>query len=65
MSIRLNGENAALAAPETVAALVERWGYEGRFAVAVNGTLVPRGTYGETLVKPGDEVEIVAPMRGG
>ena len=65
MSIRLNGETAALDGPETVATLVERWGYEGRFAVAVNGTLVPRGAYGDALVKPGDDVEIVAPMRGG
>jgi sulfur carrier protein len=65
MTIRLNGEATPLDAPETIAALVERLGYSGKFAVALNGELVPQRTYGAAIVRPGDEVEIVAPMRGG
>lgn len=65
MTIRLNGAPTPLDAPETVSALVERLGYIGKFAVALNGELVPQRTYDATLVRPGDEVEVVAPMRGG
>lgn len=65
MSICVNGEETPLETPESVASLVSRWGYEGRFAVALNGALVPRATYDQTLVRPGDDIEIVAPMRGG
>ncbi len=63
--ITLNGENVPLDAPAAVSDLVERWGYDGRIAVAVNGTIVPKSKHGETTVAPGDAVEIVAPMKGG
>lgn len=63
--ITLNGETVELPAPAALAELVARWGYDGRIAAAVNGTVVPRSRHAETTVHPGDSVEIVAPMKGG
>jgi sulfur carrier protein len=34
-------------------------------AVAVNGEVVPRSTWGSTPVTPGDDVEIVTAAAGG
>ena len=35
------------------------------FAVAVNTTFVPRGSYALQTLQPGDRVEIIAPVTGG
>lgn len=34
-------------------------------AVAINDRIVPRAKHGETVVNPGDRVEIVQPVGGG
>jgi sulfur carrier protein len=34
-------------------------------AVALNGSVVPRSAWSETLLKPGDNIEIVRAMQGG
>jgi sulfur carrier protein len=34
-------------------------------AVARNGRVVPRASWGDTLVAPGDRIEIVQPLAGG
>jgi len=34
-------------------------------AVALNGAVVPRGAWTETLLRPGDRVEIVRARQGG
>ena len=33
--------------------------------VALNGSVVPRSAWSETLLKPGDNIEIVRAMQGG
>lgn len=63
--ITLNGAASELDTPETLSALMARLGYHGRVAVAVNGTVVPKSQHDVTTVNPGDEVEVVAPMKGG
>ena len=66
MRIRLNGEPHDLAAPLTVAALLERLGIDARrVAVEHNLTVVRRADYGTTLVGDEDEVEIVNFVGGG
>lgn len=35
------------------------------FAVAVNTQFVPRSTYGSTLLKDGDRIEVISPVTGG
>jgi sulfur carrier protein len=66
-TIRVNGRNEALAFG-TIAELLASKGVEshGRgIAVAVNGQVVPRGSWSDTTLGPGDSVEIVHAMKGG
>lgn len=65
MSITVNGEAHEHAAT-TIAELLEHLGYQaGSVAIACNEAFVPRASYAETAVQPGDRIEIVAPMQGG
>jgi sulfur carrier protein len=66
-NIRVNGEEKALDVA-TVTELLEAESVDlaARFvAVAVNGTVIPRGRWNEQAVKPGDDIEIVRPAPGG
>jgi len=66
-TIRVNGSDRPLRSP-TLAALLSDMDISGEarfFAVALNGAVVPRACWATTSVRPGDEVEIVRPTRGG
>ncbi len=67
IAIRLNGENQQIEA-ETVVALLAVLGVDPArrgVAVAIDGEVVPRGSWPVTALKPGAEVEIVRPLQGG
>ena len=66
-TIRLNGETEQLSVgtiAELVAAKSDMPAGRG-LAVALNGTLVRRADWANTLLKAGDAVEIVRAMQGG
>ena len=66
-TITLNGENVPMTSPDIRALLAEK-GIEsdrGGVAVAVNGAVVPRMEWGQTPIKPNDQIEIVHIVRGG
>ncbi len=65
MHICLNGEARALEPDTTVALLVASLGLQGRFAVEVNGAIVPRSSFSEYHLESGDSVEIVRAIGGG
>lgn len=66
IQFRLNGEPAALPLATTVATLLGERGLRGdRVAVEVNGAIVPRSSYAQHLIEPGDVVEIVSFVGGG
>ena len=66
IELTINGERERLDAALSVAQLLERRGLAGkRVAVERNGEIVPRGRHGETLVAPGDHIEIVVAVGGG
>ncbi len=66
MTIRLNGEDFELAEPVTVHALLARLDIDPRrVAVEHNLVVVRRTTYRSTVVRGGDEVEIVNFVGGG
>ena len=66
LSLKINGEARSLAAPATVAALLDEMGLTGkRLAVERNGEIVPRGLHGSTLLADGDALEIVVAVGGG
>ncbi|MGR7024661.1 sulfur carrier protein ThiS [Geodermatophilus sp. URMC 62] len=66
MELTVNGAPAELADGATVADLVaQRAPGHDRVAVARNGDVVPRSSWAQTALAPGDAVEVLAPTAGG
>ena len=66
MIIQLNGKRFETRDDESVAGLVERLGLRpGMVAVEVNEEVVTRDRRGATLLREGDQVELVTIMGGG
>jgi thiamine biosynthesis protein ThiS len=66
LAVTLNGEGLRLAAPATVASLLEQIGLDRRkVAVERNEAIVPRGRYAETWLRDGDCLEVVHFIGGG
>ena len=66
MKIRLNGEPVELAGPLTVTALLARYAIDPqRVAVEHNLTVIKRVAFDKTMVREGDEVEVVNFVGGG
>jgi len=67
-TIRVNGENEPLGEQRTLDALLaEKTADTAQrgIAVALNGSVVPRAAWGETVLRAGDSVEIVRARQGG
>jgi sulfur carrier protein len=67
-TIRVNGENEPLGAQRTLDALLAEKTADiaqRGVAVALNGAVVPRAAWRETLLRAGDSVEIVRARQGG
>ncbi len=66
-TIRVNGESEPLAAATLDALLAEKAvdTMQRGIAVALNGSVVPRASWRDTALKPGDSVEIVRARQGG
>lgn len=66
ITLTLNGQKMTLSHPMSLQQALNLWGYqEMSFAVACNGDFVPRGSYLHMMIKPQDDIEIVAPIQGG
>lgn len=65
MEILLNGERHEVAASLSLAQLLEMLGVRGRFAVEVNGDIMPRSRFAEYHLRADDAVEIVKAIGGG
>lgn len=64
--IRVNGDVFSVEQGTTVLALVGRFGRDPRtVAVELNGRILPRDRFGETVLDGGDRVEIVHFVQGG
>jgi sulfur carrier protein len=65
MRLVVNGVEQEIAA-DTLAAALLRLDYgDAKVATALNGEFVPARKRGETALRDGDRVEIVAPRQGG
>ena len=66
LQITLNGEALDLPGPVSVSELLSRLGIDARrVAVEHNLIVVKRGAFDETIVREGDQVEIVNFVGGG
>jgi len=62
---KINGKTEALAGLN-IAEIVEKFGYnKARVAVELNGMIVPKAKYAETVVKENDTLEVVSFVGGG
>ncbi|MDR3469954.1 MAG: sulfur carrier protein ThiS [Xanthobacteraceae bacterium] len=65
MYVIVNGEQRQTTATR-VDALLGELDYQGsHLAVAVNYDVVPRARWAETVLKDGDQIEILTPRQGG
>ena len=63
--VNINGEEFNIAG-KTVAEYLRATNYDPkRIAVERNGDIVPKAQYGETVLKDGDNVEVVSFVGGG
>ena len=65
LHVTLNGEKRELPAATSIADLIALLDVRGRYAVEVNGEIVPRSSHGEHRLGDGDRVEVVAAIGGG
>ena len=66
VQVKLNGESRHLPAGSTVAyAVAALTAAATGVAVAVNGDIVPRGSWAAKLLCDGDQVEVVTAVQGG
>lgn len=65
MEIILNGEKAEAPEGETAAMLIQRLKLAGPVAALVNGEVIHREKLASTIIKPGDQVELLRMMGGG
>jgi sulfur carrier protein len=65
-SITLNGDSYPLSSDTPLTVLLERLNMRrGRVAVEINREIVPKANYDATVVKAGDQVEIINFVGGG
>lgn len=65
MRVTVNGESRDISSA-SVDALLGELDYEGtHFAIALNYDVVPKSRWTETMLKTGDEIEIITPRQGG
>ena len=66
VQVKLNGEPRELPDGTTMAQAVAELTATGTgVAAAVNGDVVPRGSWAATLLRDGDQVEVVTAVQGG
>ena len=66
VEVKLNGEPRELPDGATVAqAVAELTALGTGIAAAVNGDVIPRGSWAATLLRAGDQVEVVTAVQGG
>lgn len=68
MNVTVNGDTTQLESGTPVSEIVEMTVGDNRgrgIAVAVNGTVVPRGEWATTELRPNDHIEILTAVAGG
>ena len=64
-AVTVNGESMRLPARFSIDDLIEQLAVSARYAVEINGQIVPRSAHASRLVAEGDVIEIVAAIGGG
>ena len=65
MKVQINGNPHELPQNATLADAAQSIGAQAPFAAALNLQFVPKSHYLQTLLQPGDQIEIIRPVTGG
>ena len=66
MKLLINGQRHSFEAPTSIEALIEHFKLtHRRVAVERNRQIVPKGSYAQTMLADGDQLEIVTLVGGG
>jgi sulfur carrier protein len=65
MEVILNGDPHTFEQTCTIDNLIEHLQLDGKFAIEVNQTIIPRSEYLNTKLHAGDTIEIVQAIGGG
>lgn len=65
MIVSINGIDKKIGNNLFVSGLVTELKLSGKFAIEINGEIVPRSCYMETILKENDRIEIVGAIGGG
>ena len=66
IAIKLNGKKTEIEGSQSVSGLLDCLNINApHVAVAINGEVVPRGTWAQTEIRASDSVEIVRAVGGG
>ena len=65
MNVQINGQTHDLPQGATLADAAQSIGAQAPFAAALNLQFVPKSHYVQTLLQPGDQIEIIRPVTGG
>ena len=66
MHITINGEAREIPDDATLAQALEQVGFTAaEVAVAIDTAFVPRSQYADRVLRPGEHVEVLAPVQGG
>ena len=64
--ITVNGKGGTLTGPLSVADYLEQNNYQiKRIAVEMNGDILPKYSYSDTMLRDGDRLEVVSFVGGG
>lgn len=65
MDIMINGISLTVDDTLDLRELLQQQGFQGSFALAINGEFVPKSDYANTLLHPGDALDVLTPISGG
>lgn len=65
MDIIINGTSLTVDDTLSLGELLQQQGFQGSFALAINGEFVPKHEYASTPLNEGDALDVLAPISGG
>ncbi len=65
MQVIVNGQDYHLAEGSTIAGLLTLLDVDGKLAVEINHSIIPRGNFASHTIHPGDAIEIIRAIGGG
>lgn len=65
MLVSINGVQKKVKNDLLVDNLVTELNLTGRFAIEINGEIIPKSTYSRLVIKENDQIEVVGAVGGG